>query len=1218
MAAFLSAMAAFVGGAVRRGVQRVAAHISNGSEEARAAKRCKTAAAVKKTKKKKPMNANAFIDDEASGPEGDSVDGDGGGGSECDGSENVSDLVKGSNEDSSESNRESSSDDVGGRAGAGGGEGGGPRGVRRRPPPSPFLVAPRRKRRVVVSDSSADGEDEGGAGRGDDGPGGDGGAEEEEAISGRGKCPSVVRKMVVTSDSDEDEGADGADDEEEVDGSDDMDVVSAAAPGLGKRRRENEEEGGGTAGGVETGGRIELKYTTPTGGGRELRVAEKTDWRSAIITSRHTRWATNKRWWNVTMDDDGKKLVYDLGVGGATWRLEPAESAGPSVEELLGEPLSASALLKGLKTAYMEKLLDKLRGRERGGLPPLYRRVWDIWRPTEPGRFRLKNTCRAVYDAWGIAWEQAKQRVKDQLRMSTPARTAVVKNAQAKWSKTPEGIKNQQARGERNYEERKQDEPCPYCHCRTAFCWDGSSADGADDDTWCPCGLEAAHTDISGTPLAARLPRVLVGVFTRVLGAVCDPSRWPRLFARRSTRATSKSKEGESEEGLPHPDAPRILECHLRLNLAVYHHGLARDAARSPASRAASLACAVASITKACVKYGLVTAGADGEGARLLDNPAAVFPDAATGYFPFGKVGHLAPLLAVYGAVVLADLSVVATAASSSSSSSDRRSRIDQERLRDALRALERALCVDPLLLQLCRTAPNTWAALAKGREGLRGSLAFGREQSSLVLAQTAAHATTARAAPATEPHEATRGGDAAEHDPASGRATNVVLEMMRLQARSAAVAAESAVIVDRIASFLVCPACEVTRQYLDTGRRPRGALVGAVVEVYRAVDDTWHRGTVTRWDGRVDRRLHCVAYDTGVDAPVDEWCPDLSALPLAQVRELPPCGRSVAGWLSSKGQCVRPLGGREVVSSSTLLGCHRPIARSMRNGALAEEVARRHPYAGATGLHQLPVSRGGVGDVADDSTSDTEADDDEEEKEVGPGLVFPTDDDLERSRPFSDNRASLHWTECHVLAQARSSDVEEIRRLVDKARTAAEAGSRDVQPWAFEVAFTPLHGDRIGDGAGAPELSLYPVSFRLELGEVEKERRGPSATTLNPISSAAAQGCLAAYATDVNPEKMERSGACACCGVMVSTTDDTRLWDLRPPESTALVDKLFLHRNVCFQGVPAMYRTPVPADELVDAMERLPLSGLHGAEKERYRNVPPGSTLDAWLGDYV
>jgi hypothetical protein len=254
------------------------------------------------------------------------------------------------------------------------------------------------------------------------------------------------------------------------------------------------------------------------------------------------------------------------------------------------------------------------------------------------------------------------------------------------------------------------------------------------------------------------------------------------------------------------------------------------------------------------------------------------------------------------------------------------------------------------------------------------------------------------------------------------------------------------------------------------------------------------------------------------------------------------------------------------------------------------------------------------VGDVTDDLTLDTEADDDEEEKEARPGLVFPTDDGLERSRPFPDNRASLHWTECHVLAQARSSDVEVIDRLVDEARTAAEAGSGDVQPWDFDVAFTPLPGD----GAGAPEFSFYPVSFGLELDEVEKERRGPSAITLNPISSAAAQGCLSAYATDMNPEKLERSGACACCGVMVSTTDDARLWDMRTSESTELVDKLFLHRNVCFQGVPAMYRTQVPADELVAAMERLPLSGLNGAEKGRYRNVPPGSTLDAWLGDYV
>jgi len=51
------------------------------------------------------------------------------------------------------------------------------------------------------------------------------------------------------------------------------------------------------------------------------------------------------------------------------------------------------------------------------------------------------------------------------------------------------------------------------------------------------------------------------------------------------------------------------------------------------------------------------------------------------------------------------------------------------------------------------------------------------------------------------------------------------------------------------------------------------------------------------------------------------------------------------------------------------------------------------------------------VDGVTDDLTRDTEADDDEEDKEARPGLVFPTDDGLERSRPFPDSRASLHWT---------------------------------------------------------------------------------------------------------------------------------------------------------------------------------------------------------------
>jgi hypothetical protein len=50
---------------------------------------------------------------------------------------------------------------------------------------------------------------------------------------------------------------------------------------------------------------------------------------------------------------------------------------------------------------------------------------------------------------------------------------------------------------------------CPRCQCRPGFYWSGSvregrpPAGGSGPDTWCPCGLEAARTDISGTPLAA-------------------------------------------------------------------------------------------------------------------------------------------------------------------------------------------------------------------------------------------------------------------------------------------------------------------------------------------------------------------------------------------------------------------------------------------------------------------------------------------------------------------------------------------------------------------------------------------------------------------------------------------------------------------------------------------------------------------------------------------
>ena len=181
---------------------------------------------------------------------------------------------------------------------------------------------------------------------------------------------------------------------------------------------------------AKNGDRIELKYTK---GGRHA------VWKPGTITSRKRGSS-----FNVTMDD-GEKRVCDLGAGCATWRFEPTESAAPSVDALLGEPLSGSALLKVPKGDYIEELLDKLRGRERGALPPLYRQAWDLWDPTVRGRFRLKNTCRAVFDAWGTAWTQAKQKKRNEQRKSTEHGRASTSRAQATWLATPGGADSQRA-----------------------------------------------------------------------------------------------------------------------------------------------------------------------------------------------------------------------------------------------------------------------------------------------------------------------------------------------------------------------------------------------------------------------------------------------------------------------------------------------------------------------------------------------------------------------------------------------------------------------------------------------------------------------------------------------------------------------------------------------------------------------------------------------------
>ena len=190
-----------------------------------ASKRRKPAAAA--TRKK-----NRFVDDEAvdDGSDGGTCEGDGDGDLQVDDRGNIPGLVKGSDEDSSESNCERSEDE-------GRGEDEDPV-ARRRPRDS--------------SDGGGD-EGEGGAGRGDDGTGEDGGAEddddeEDEAFSRRGS--KRKNKMAVASDSDEDAGADrdvaaprrrrivvsdSDDEDEEVDGGDGQEVVCD--------RREPEDRG---------------------------------------------------------------------------------------------------------------------------------------------------------------------------------------------------------------------------------------------------------------------------------------------------------------------------------------------------------------------------------------------------------------------------------------------------------------------------------------------------------------------------------------------------------------------------------------------------------------------------------------------------------------------------------------------------------------------------------------------------------------------------------------------------------------------------------------------------------------------------------------------------------------------------------------------------------------------------------------------------------------
>ena len=225
---------------------------------------------------------------------------------------------------------------------------------------------------------------------------------------------------------------------------------------------------------AKNGDRIELKYTK---GGRYA------VWNPGTITSRKRGSKTS---FNVTMDD-GEKQVCDLSA--ATWRFEPTESAAPSVDELLGESLSCAAVLGGKKADYFEMLLDKLQAWDREALPPWYRSARDIYDPAVRRANTLKKKCPAVYAAWNVAWERGKKWKMNEKQMSTEKGKATKQKAQKEWLKTPRGAERQKAaetkyedsskgRATRHqtYEDRVEDEPCSFCHCRKVFRWDGSTS----------------------------------------------------------------------------------------------------------------------------------------------------------------------------------------------------------------------------------------------------------------------------------------------------------------------------------------------------------------------------------------------------------------------------------------------------------------------------------------------------------------------------------------------------------------------------------------------------------------------------------------------------------------------------------------------------------------------------------------------------------------------
>jgi hypothetical protein len=147
----------------------------------------------------------------------------------------------------------------------------------------------------------------------------------------------------------------------------------------------------------------------------------------------------------------------------------------------------------------------------------------------------------------------------------------------------------------------------------------------------------------------------------------------------------------------------------------------------------------------------------------------------------------------------------------------------------------------------------------------------------------------------------------------------------------------------------------------------------------------------------------------------------------------------------------------------------------------------------------------------------------------------------------------------------------------------------------------------------------LHLLQNRIDYEELETEFRGPSATRLGPVTSAAMQSCLASHLEAASLP--DQSGYCACCGNMApAAASDGHVFAIKE-DGGDLFDDLFLHDRACYQGVHKTFIRKLADLEPAALKQKRKLfqraGRFQGFEKAETRPYKLGLE-ELWLDDLV